>query len=128
MKRLYLFGMLALFLTSCIKQEPIAQAELTGIWKLNGYQSSLYKVEFTQNGYAYWWNYRDWFNHVEEFEVEYDINRNTVYLYQPGQQRIAEQFRLYRQRNGEFYFSVPVQGTDADGNPRTGTDTYYRMR
>jgi len=127
MKNLYLLLVLGLLMSGCIKQEPIPPHELTGIWKLNAYQSSLYKVEFTSDGHAYWWNYRDWFNHVEEFEVEYDINRNRVYLYLPGQQRILEEFRIYRQRNGQLYFSVPVYGTDANGDPLTGTDTYYRM-
>ncbi len=67
MKNLILFAMLTLLAVGCVKQEPIPQSELTGIWKLNGYSSSNYKVEITQDGYLYWWNYNDIFNNIEEF-------------------------------------------------------------
>jgi hypothetical protein len=128
MRQLLLFASLAFFLSSCVKQEPIPQQALTGIWKLNGYASTTYKIEFTNDGYVYWWNYRDWFNQVREFEVEYQASRNTVYLYRPGSRTVVEQFRVYRQRDGQLWFSVPSFGTDPDGNPTTGTDTYYQMR
>jgi hypothetical protein len=81
MKNAFLFLLALLFLTGCVKQEPIPQSALTGIWKLNGYQSSNYQVEITNDGYLYWWNYDDIFNNVQEFELEYDINNNRVRLY-----------------------------------------------
>jgi hypothetical protein len=73
------------FFSSCSRREPIPQSELTGIWKLNGYTFTTYKMEITQDGYFYWWNYNDWFNRVEEFQIRYDMNRNTIRLTRPGQ-------------------------------------------
>jgi hypothetical protein len=127
MKNLILFAMLTLLAVGCVKQEPIPQTELTGIWKLNGYSSSNYKVEITQDGYLYWWNYNDIFNNIEEFEVDYNINRNEMKLYFSGENRMIHQIRIYRERNGRLYFSVPITGLDADGNTITNTDTYYKM-
>jgi hypothetical protein len=100
---------------------------MTGIWKLNGYQSSNYKVEITNDGYLYWWNYKDIFNYVEEFELEYDINRNEIRLFRPGGNIVRHRLSIYRQNRGGLYFSVPITGTDADGNTITNTDTYYKM-
>jgi len=127
MKSLITLLVISIFTISCVRQEPIPQAELTGIWKLNGYQSSNYKVEITNDGYLYWWNYNDIFNNVEEFELEYDINRNEIRLYRPGGNTLRHQLRVYRQNRGGLYFSVPITGTDADGNTITNTDTYYKM-
>jgi hypothetical protein len=127
MKSLINLLFISIFAISCVKQEPIPPAEMTGIWKLNGYQSSNYKVEITNDGYLYWWNYKDIFNYVEEFELEYDINRNEIRLFRPGGNIVRHRLSIYRQNRGGLYFSVPITGTDADGNTITNTDTYYKM-
>ncbi len=116
-----------LFITACTKQEPIPQADLTGIWKLNGYASSNYKMEITPDGYLYWFNYNDIYNKVKEFEIEYDINKNTMKLYS-GNKRYADHcFKIYKNRNGRLSFTNTVTGYDADGQSITNYDTYYLM-
>lgn len=128
MKKIYFFLLMSfLAISSCTKQEMIPETELTGIWKLNGYTSSNYKMEITPDGYLYWWNYNDVYNKTEEFELEYDINGNCVKLYKPNKNTARHQFKVYRNRKGGLYFSIPVQGIDAEGNSITNTDTYYKM-
>ena len=127
MKNLLFFLFALVLFSGCVKQEPIPQSALTGIWKLNGYQSTSYQVEMTADGYLYWWNYNDIFNNVEEFELEYDINSNRVKLYRVNGSHSIWQFTIYQQRNGRLYFSIQVTGYDDIGNPVTRTDTYYKM-
>lgn len=117
-----------LTLNSCIKQEPIAREQITGIWKLNGYQSTTYAMEITKDNYFYWFNYQDDPHYTREFELEYDLNNNTLYLYNPGKNTIIHTIRIYRDSRGRYYFSVTNKGgEDAQGNPITRTDTYYLM-
>lgn len=127
MKHVFFFLLSLIFLSSCVKQEPIPQSALTGIWKLNGYQSTNYQVEMTKDGYLYWWNYDDIFNNVQEFELEYDINANRVRLYRSNGTYWVWQFTIYQQRNGRLYFSIQVSGSDVNGNAISRTDTYYKM-
>lgn len=128
MKSFYFLLLMSIVtITSCVKQEPIPQAELTGIWKLNGYQSSNYKMEFTQDGHVIWWNYNDIFNKTQEFVMEYDINKNYVKLCKNSNSWVRHQFKIYRNRKGGLYFSIAITGTDVDGNTITNTDTYYKM-
>lgn len=127
MKNLYFLLAILFYLTSCTKQEPIPQAELTGIWKLNGYSSSNNKMEITSNGYLYWFNYNDLYNKVEEFEVEYDINKNTMKLYRGSSNHSCHTFKIYKNRKGRLSFTNPVLGTDANGETITNYDTYYKM-
>lgn len=123
---IFLLFSLVLF-SGCVKQEPIPQSALTGIWKLNGYQSTSYQVEITADGFLYWWNYNDIFNNVEEFEYEYDINSNRVSLYRVNGTRTIRQFRVFESRNGRLYFSTAVNGFNDLGEQTTRTDTYYLM-
>lgn len=127
MKNIILLFATAIFFASCVKQEPIPQAELTGIWKLNGYSSSNYKMEITGNGYVHWFNYNDIFNKVEEFEMEYDINKNTMKLYCGNSKYAKHTFKIYRDRKDRLYFTNPVYGTDANGDAITNYDYYYKM-
>jgi hypothetical protein len=127
MKSLLLFFATILLLASCTKQEPIPQAALTGIWKLNGYSSSNYKMEITNNGYLYWFNYNDIYNKVQEFEVEYDMNKNTLKLYCGNSRYASHTFKIYKSRNGRLSFTNTVTGYDADGQSITNYDTYYLM-
>lgn len=127
MKNIILLFASMIFIASCVKQEPIPQAELTGIWKLNGYASSNYKIEITNNGYAYWFNYNDIYNKVEEFEMEYDMNKNTMRLYCGNSNYARHTLKIYRSRNGRLSFTNPVYGTDANGESITNYDTYYKM-
>ncbi|HMT35534.1 MAG TPA: hypothetical protein PKC41_06730 [Chitinophagaceae bacterium] len=127
MKNLIFLFILTFSLISCYKQEPIPQSALTGIWKLNGYASSNYKVEITNNGYLYWFNYNDIYNKVQEFEVEYDINRNTLKLYCGNSRYAQHTLKIYQSRNGRLSFTNPVTGLDANGETIINYDTYYLM-
>ena len=127
MKRIILFVAMISLLVSCQTFEVIPQAALPGIWKLNGYASTNYKVEITNDGYLYWFNYNDNFNRVEEFEIEYNPNQNNLQLYRPNGNQMIHQFNIYRQGNGRLYFEMPINGYDANGQPITNIDTYYQM-
>ena len=128
MKNTILLLLVSLLFNSCVKQLPIPQEELTGIWKLNGYQSTTYVMEFTKDGYVYWFNYYDIPSDTREFELEFDSDRNRAYLYKPGRTNPAHEFKIYQQKNGRLYFSVVNSaGIDPDGNPISRTDTYYQM-
>lgn len=121
-----LFAAIFLF-ASCTKQEPIPQSALTGIWKLNGYSSSNYKMEITNNGYLYWFNYNDIYNKVQEFELEYDMNNNTMKLYCGNSRYASHTFKIYKSKSGRLSFTNPVTGYDAEGQAITNYDTYYLM-
>ncbi len=124
---IFLLALFSFLFTACGRQEMIMESELTGIWKLNGFQSSTYKMEFTADGYVYWWNYNDIFGRVEEFEREYDPNRNRVRLFRPGGNSIRHQFNIYRQRNGRLYFTVSIDSNGPNGEPLNESATYYQM-
>ncbi|MBP6623740.1 MAG: hypothetical protein KA198_01130 [Chitinophagaceae bacterium] len=127
MKQVLILIATLFLLNSCVQQDPIPQNELTGIWKLNGYPSTNYKVEITPDGYLYWFSYNDMYNRVEEFEVDYRINQNSIYLYYPGGNNVRHILYVYRERNGRLYFNVEINTTDPNGNPIRQTDTYYLM-
>jgi hypothetical protein len=131
MKRILFMFLTAILFSSCVVVEQedlsIPQAVLPGIWKLNGYASSNYKVEITPDGYLYWFNYNDDFNRVEEFELDYNQNYNSIRLYHPGYNQVIHQFTIYKQANGRLYFDVSINGYDANGKPITNIDTYYQM-
>lgn len=130
MKNLMLITLLSLFFTSCVvvnQDNRIPQNLLPGIWKLNGYASTNYKVEITPDGYLYWFNYSDDFNRVEEFELQYDINNNSISLFRPNSNRLIHQFFIYRLPNGRLGFDFLIQGYDANGRPITNTDTYLQI-
>lgn len=126
----YIFYSLIVLFTcsSCIKQEPIAREQLTGIWKLNAYQSTSYTMEITKDNYFYWFNYNDDPHYTREFEMEYNMDRNMIYLYNPGRRTVIHYFKIYKDSRGRYYFSVTNSfGLDAQGNAVTRTDTYYLM-
>lgn len=127
MKHFFVLILALSLFSSCIKEDPIPQNALTGIWKLNGYPSTNYKVEITPDGYLYWFSYNDIYNRVEEFEVDYRINQNSIYLYYPGGNSVRHILYVYRDRNGGLYFTVDINTTDPNGNPIRQTDTYYLM-
>lgn len=127
MKHLIVLILALSLFSSCIKEDPIPQNALTGIWKLNGYPSTNYKVEITPDGYLYWFSYNDIYNRVEEFEVDYRINQNSIYLYYLGGNSVRHILYVYRDRNGGLYFTVDINTTDPNGNPIRQTDTYYLM-
>ena len=126
MKNIIITLVAILTLVSCTKSEPILQSELPGIWKLNGYVNSNYKMEITNNGYLYWFNYNDVFNKIEEFEMEYDINKNQMKLYKGNSNYASHVIKIYK-NNHRLNFSIPITGTDANGNTITNTDVYYKM-
>ncbi len=127
MKHFFVLILALSLFSSCIKEDPIPQNALTGIWKLNGYPSTNYKVEITPDGYLYWFSYNDIYNRVEEFEVDYRINQNSIYLYYLGGNSVRHILYVYRDRNGGLYFTVDINTTDPNGNPIRQTDTYYLM-
>lgn len=128
MKQMIIILFSIFLFSSCVKQTPIPQEQLTGIWKLNGFSSTTYVMEITKDGYLYWFNYMDDAHYTREFEWEYNMNNNTLYLYNPGRNTVIHSFRIYQQRNGRLYFSVTNSaGLDPNGNPITRTDTYYQM-
>ena len=96
MKNIIITLVAILTLASCTKSEPILQSELPGIWKLNGYVNSNYKMEITNNGYLYWFNYNDVFNKIEEFEMEYDINKNQMKLYKGNSNYASHVIKIYK--------------------------------
>jgi hypothetical protein len=124
----YFFTILSIFfLSSCVKQDPIPQSELSGIWKLNGYSSTRYKVEITDDNRVYWYNYNDLTNRDQEFELEYNINNNTMKLYCPGGSSSRHTLKVQRNRKNRLSFTNIVYGTDANGDGVTNYDTYYKM-
>ena len=127
MKRYFFYLILVLLFSSCVKQEPIPQAELTGIWKLNGYSSTRYKVEITDDNHAYWYNYNDLTNVDREFESEYNIDNNTMKFYCPSGNSAMHILKVRRDRNNRLSFISTVYGTDANGDGVTNYDTYYKM-
>jgi hypothetical protein len=132
MKRIFCLLFLITSISSCVivddsRNNIIPQAALPGIWKLNGYASSNYKIELTQNGYLYWFNYNDDFNRVQEFDIDYNPTYNTLRLYYPNGTQVIHQITILRQANGRLYFDFQIKGYDANGHPITNTDTYYQM-
>ncbi|MCS6934234.1 MAG: hypothetical protein NZM35_03660 [Chitinophagales bacterium] len=121
--------MLTTFVTACSeKPDPIPQAELVGIWKLNGYNSTTYKIEITQDGYLYWWNYSDQLNRVEEFEMQYNPDRNMIKLYRPGKKWVVHHIYVRRHRhNGHLILEVPHTGFTGDDTSIASTVEYYKM-
>ncbi|MBL7765983.1 MAG: hypothetical protein JNJ58_07825 [Chitinophagaceae bacterium] len=127
MKTLYYFLLPIVLLSACIKSQPIPASELPGIWKLNGYQSTNYKIEINSNGYLYWFNYMDQYNYSKEFEWEYDIDDNCLKLYNPGGRYAQYTLHIYKYKNSPLQFTVPNQSYDLDGNLTTTYDTYRKM-
>ncbi|MCS6818781.1 MAG: hypothetical protein RMJ53_05370 [Chitinophagales bacterium] len=123
-----IFLFTSIFSACSEKIDPIPQTELIGIWKLNGYNNTTYKIEITQDGYLYWWNYSDHFNRVEEFEWEYNINRNMLKLYRPGKKWVVHQIYVRRHRqNGHLILEVPHTGFSGDEVSVASTIEYYKM-
>lgn len=127
MKSIFFTLLSILFLSSCVKQEPIPQSELAGIWKLNGYSSTRYKIEITADNRVYWYNYNDFSNKDQEFELEYNINNNTMKLYCPGGNASRHTLKVQRNRKDRLSFTSVVYGTDANGDAVTNYDTYYKV-
>ncbi|MEZ5045802.1 MAG: hypothetical protein R2831_02310 [Chitinophagaceae bacterium] len=126
MKYLILSAILLLSFSSCVKQQTIPYDDIVGVWKLNGYSSTRYEMEITSNAYFYWHAYNLSTN-VKEFELEYDIDKNTICLYKPNKSTMQYSFRIYHTKNGRLYFDVPYSAYDSEGNTTTQYDRYYKI-
>ena len=127
MKHLLFAFLIMVGISACQPREMILESELPGIYFLNGLTGSSYRMEVTQQGQMYWYNYNDIYNYTKVFNITYDPNWNRMRLSAPGSGWFQHDINVYRQNNGRLYYMINVNTFDNYGHPIVRTDYYYKM-
>lgn len=124
----FLFFLLILFgVSACKPREVIPESDLKGLYCLNGLQGTTYRMEITNNGQFYWYNYNGVYNYTRIFNITYDPNWNRMRLAAPSSSWFQHDINVYRQSNGRLYFMIAVNTVDQYGQPIVVNDIYYKM-